>query len=111
MGIQPGKRAWERSTESQVLNNQEAGLNNSDLVRCYEQQAINYIVQNKNFVSVIIGSGIRDTILSAKNKLSAAKFEARNNTHLLPDTIDELDHQAAFLIAVAEKLSGPEYNQ
>ena len=111
MGIHEGLRAWRRDAEAGVIKGQENELNFQDLVEKSRMQAQNYIKTNPNLVSVFISTGHRDLILESKNQLSAAKSIARSEAHLIPDTIEDLDHQAAFLIALAEELNKPEYHQ
>lgn len=111
MGIHEGLRTWRRAAETDVIRGQEYELNFQDLVEKSRAQAQSYITANPNLASVFISSGQRELILTAKNRLSAAKSVARSEPHLVPDTIEALDHQAAFLVALAEAVDQPTYNQ
>ena len=66
---------------------------------------------DEKLVSVFIGSGLREKILSQKTdeaKIEAAKRVAKENAHLVPDTMD-IDEQTGFVIALAEELDKPNY--
>ena len=112
MGFQKGSRSWKTGAETFVGNAQERGMNDSDFVEGNRAQAVEYAKSNENIATVFIGAGHRDMIIEAKDKMSAAKYIARNEPHLVPDfIIDDIQQQAAFLVAFAEELNKPEYNQ
>lgn len=111
MGKFEGMRIWKTGAESAVVSGQERNMNISDFVEKSRVQATNYAKMHEKQVSAFIGAGHRDTVLNAVDRLSAAKMIVRNEPYIIPDTIDGLDHQAAFIIALAEELQKPEYNQ
>ena len=114
MGFQPGKRAWQRPTETGLVRGQENSLNLSDLVDRYAVQAKNYAEQNPKQAKVFMNQGFHTQITQiteAEKQISAAKALVRNEPHFIPDTIEDVDHQAAYVVALARELNKPEYNQ
>lgn len=105
-------QSWSRSAEGYVANAQENGLSLTDLVEKSRVQVAKYADANQNLVTVFIGTGLRDKILNAEDQVEVAKRIARTESQYLRDVdIDDMDHQAAFLIALAKELQQPKYNQ
>lgn len=98
-------------TENRLASAEDRGLNHSDIIDGYRIQAENYVTQNENRATVFIGTGHRDQILESVDKMKTAKFIARNEPGTKPDFIEDLEDHAAFLIALAEELDKPKYNQ
>ena len=111
MGFNEGLRIWRKGAETVVGDAEKRDMHFSELVERSRVQAENYATAHGNEITAFIGAGHRDTILNATNKLSAAQMIARNEPYIIPDTIEDLDHQAAFLIALAEELNKDEYRQ
>ena len=111
MGFHERPGIWNKRTENEIGGAQERDMNISDIIERSRVQAENFAVENANHASVFISAGHRDEILESENQLSAARKIARENPHFVPDLIEGEDQQAAFLIALAEELDKPQYNQ
>jgi hypothetical protein len=63
-------------------------------------------------IKAFISSDEFTLIKDAKNKLNAATFVVRNNPYLVPKSVvDDIQHQAAFLVALVDELQKSEYHQ
>lgn len=111
MGFRPNIKTWQTGAERAVAGAQERDMNISDLVEKSRVQAENFAKHHTPQTTAFIGAGLREQVLEANNQLNAAKAVCRDNPHFIPDTIESLDHQAAFIIALAEELQKPQYNQ
>lgn len=113
MGFQPNQKTWHRGAESSTISAESRNMNLDDLVEKSRKQAENYVKNNQNRVTAFIGTGLREKLMGAndEDRINIAKGIARSEIQFVPDTIDDLDEQAAFLIALAEELSKPEYVQ
>lgn len=90
---------------------EERDLNNVDIIGGYRVQAERFAAEQPNRVAVFIGAGHRDQILNSVDRMKTATFIARNEPGMKPEIIDDLESHAAFLVAFAEELEKPTYNQ
>lgn len=112
MGFENNK-AWQRNQENAVIRAESNELNVSDLIERSRVQAERNAQAKENamHIKTFINSGQRDSVLESKNQMSAAKAVIKSSSFLVPEIIDDTDEQAAYLIALAEETSKPEYNQ
>ena len=112
MGLHDRPGTWKRRAEEGVIRNDLESKTFSALVRGSRLQAERYAQAKENAMHVkTFISAHRDFILNANDQLDAAKYVARNEPHFIPDTIEDLESQAAYLVALAEELQKPQYNQ
>jgi hypothetical protein len=112
MGLHDRPGTWKRHTEEGVIRNDLESKTFTDLVRSSRIQAERYAQTKENAMHVkTFISAHRDYILNANNPISAAKEIARNEPHFIPETIEDLNSQAAYLVALAMELNKPQYNQ
>lgn len=112
MGFENNK-AWQRNQENTVIRAESNELNISDLIERSRVQAERNAKAKENamHIKTFINSGLRDSILGAKNRLGAARDAIKNSPFLIPEIIDDIDEQTAYIIALAEETNKPEYNQ
>lgn len=74
------------------------------------QSYVNEFLQNDMQVLSLIRQGFSEKI--SQNQ-GAAELYAKQNQFLIPNDVKELgpDHEIAFVLALAQELSKPEYNQ
>lgn len=113
MGIHERAGTWKSRAENNLVRAESADSTFGDLVERSRGQAFNFAQakENANQVKVFISAGHRDKVLEADNQMSAAKSIVRNEPHFIPEIIDDIDEQAAYIVALSEELTKPEYNQ
>lgn len=110
MGIHEGMRVWRKGAEDTITRAETGQEEISFLVTKYHTQAKNFVEQNPNDATAFKRQFV-EFILRARNREEAAKTVVRDEPHFIPDTIEGINHQAAFLIALATELNKAEYNQ
>lgn len=107
----PDARPWRRPEESAVIRAEERDMTTDDLIEKSRKQAENFARTHEELITAFISAGFREQITQANDPMKFGRYIARNEPHYVPDTIDDLDHQGAFLVALAQELQKPEYNQ
>ena len=120
--MRPNPNTWNNSTEKKAIYNLDVGTPESRLVQEQAVQAERFakgedlgrdkVAQQKRamLMKAFISQGHVELVTNARDRLNAASFIVRNDPHFIPDSILP-EAQAAFIVALAEELSKPEYNQ
>jgi hypothetical protein len=120
--MRPNPNTWNNRTESRAVSGAERGVPSPELIEKYAAQAERFakgqdIVRDKAaeqkramLITSFISQGHAELVTNARDRLNAASYIVRNDPHFIPDTVPE-GHEAAFIAALAEELSKPEYNQ